>query len=136
MVEIIRNVINAGNYKLSEIRAKIKRFYAMGDINEGELEELLSLATNGVKAENERPEVLAMLATLSERIAKLEEKVFSASDEATIEAWKPWDGISDKYQPGAVVTHQDFVWESIYNGQNVWEPGVPGTESMWIRKEA
>ena len=42
------------------------------------------------------------------------------------EAWEPWNGIDNRYQPGAIVTHNGKVWESVYGGQNVWEPGVVG----------
>ena len=47
--------------------------------------------------------------------------------------WKPWDGISKDYQKGAIVSHNGELWESVYDGQNVWQPGAPGTENMWVK---
>jgi len=51
--------------------------------------------------------------------------------EPTIEAWRPWDGISDKYQLGAEVTHNGLTWTSTHVGQNTWAPGVFG----WVASE-
>ena len=45
--------------------------------------------------------------------------------------WKPWDGISKDYAYGAIVSHNGQLWESVYNGQNVWEPG--SGDSLWIK---
>ncbi len=139
MINIIKSVISAGGYKLQEVQRKIKKLYVMGDITEAEMDELLSLAADGVSSDAERPEVLAMLKALSDKIEALTTRVASleGSEEPEPEypAWEPWDGISDKYQQGAVVTHNGAVWESIFNGQNVWEPGTQGTENMWVKRE-
>lgn len=144
MINIIKSVISSGNYKLNEIYRKIKKFYAMGDITEVEMDELLSLASGGVSSDAERPEVLAMLHTLADRIAALTVRVAAleggepgGGEEPKEEypAWEPWDGISNKYQYGAIVTHKGAVWESVFNGQNVWEPGAPGTENLWKKRE-
>jgi hypothetical protein len=146
MVNLIKNVIKAGGYKLSDIQHKVKKLYLMGDITEEEMNSLLSMASNGVSADAERPEVLTMLRTLSERMSGLEARlaVLEAVGEeepadpdapAEYEAWTPWDGISDRYQQGAIVTHVGKVWESVFAGQNVWEPGTAGTEAMWVEIE-
>lgn len=50
----------------------------------------------------------------------------------TIEAWRqPQPGIFDGYTLGQRVTHNGLTWESTYDGLNVWEPGVTGTEALW-----
>lgn len=147
MVNLIKNVITSGGYKLSEIQYKLKKLYLMGDITEQELDGLLAMASNGVSTDAERPEVLTMLRTLSERMSGLEARlaVLEAVGEeepadpdapAEYEAWTPWDGISDKYQEGAVVAHVGKVWKSVFAGQNVWEPGAAGTEAMWVEVSA
>lgn len=142
MVNLIKNVIKAGGYKLSDIQHKVKKLYLMGDITEEEMNSLLSMALSGISADAERPEVLDMLKTLSDRmdgfaarLAALEggggETPVAPDAPAEYEAWAPWDGISDKYQQGAVVTHVGKVWESVFAGQNVWEPGAAGTAALW-----
>lgn len=131
MYNLIKSVIANGGYKLSEIQYKAKKMYLMGDITEEQLDEIMRLASGGVNADAERPEVMEMLKSLSDRIVALEAKVNEPEEPQEYEAWKPWDGISDKYQHGAIVQHNGKLWISDYNGQNVWEPGAVGTESMW-----
>lgn len=140
MYEITKNVITAGGYKLTEIQHKVKKLYVLGDLTEEQADELLQLAAAGVSADAERPEVLQMLRNLAARIEALEARL-GAQDgtdteaPAEHEAWAPWDGISNKYQKGAVVSHNGQLWESAFEGQNVWEPGTAGTEALWIAKE-
>lgn len=135
MYEVLKTVIYAGNFKLAEMQHKIKKLYATGDLTEQQLDELLGLATQGVSVDAERPEVLRMLQSLADRVTALEKKLAPqeepGDEQPEHEAWQPWDGISDKYQPDAVVAHNGYMWKSTYNGQNVWEPGAPGTETMW-----
>ena len=147
MYNLIKSVIQRGGYKLSDIQMRAKKLYLMGDITEEEMDSLLDMASRGVSAEAERPEVLAMLKNLSERMDGFERRLAAletAGKEEPVdptapveyEAWTPWDGISDKYQQGAVVSHGGKVWESVFEGQNVWEPGAPGTEAMWVEVSA
>ena len=136
MKSIFENVIRSGNYKLTDMQHKIKQLWLEGDIPEADKDELLALASNGVNPNGEKPSEDARFASLLDRIEKLEAEVFKTEGgEDVVEAWKPWDGISNKYQPGAIVAHKGKVWESIFNGQNVWEPGELGTENMWVEKE-
>lgn len=138
MYEIIKSVIAAGGYKLTEIQHKVKKLYITGDLTEEQTDELLKMASEGISPDAERPEVMAMLQSLADRIAALEAAQAPGEDSNTeqTEAWKPWDGISNKYQKGAVVSHNGITWESVFSGQNVWEPGVTGTEALWVKKEA
>lgn len=137
MKSIFENVIRSGNYKLSDMQRKIKQACIEKDITEADREELLAMAAAYANPNGERPGDDARFAALLARIEKLEAEVFKAEadGEESIEEWKPWDGISTKYQTGAVVTHNGSVWESIYPGQNVWEPGEQGAENMWVLKE-
>jgi hypothetical protein len=139
MKNVMKNVIVTGGFKLADIQYKIKKLYAMGDISESEMDELLILASGGVSVDAERPEVLAMLTSLSERIDTIEERVKALegnTDEGEQEehpVWKPWDGISKDYQKGAIVSHNGELWESTYEGQNVWQPGTVG-DNFWLKK--
>ena len=142
MYEIIKNVITAGGYKLAEIQYKVKKLYLLGDITEAQMDQLLALAAAGVSPDAERPEVLDMLRRLSARIdahdarlVVLEGGTTDPEEPASHEAWTVWDGVNDKYQPGAIVTHNGQLWQSVYNGQNVWEPGTAGTEALWVKYE-
>lgn len=133
MYEIIKSVISAGEYKLTEIQHKIKKMYILGDITETQMDELLRLASQGVSFKAERPDVMAMLQSLAARIEALEKNKDEEDDiPAEYEQWTVWDGISDKYQKDSVVSHNDKIWVSVYDGQNVWEPGTAGTENLWV----
>lgn len=138
MYNAIKSVISAGGYKLADIQRKVKKLYATNDLTEDQMDELLYMAAGGASPDAERPEVLEMLRRLDERIKALEEKQVDPGDEpeepAEYEQWQPWDGISNKYQPGSVVIHKGVVYESTYQGRNVWEPGTVD-ERFWKVKE-
>ena len=137
MYNIIKSIILASGYKLADIQFKVKKMYIMGDITEDQMTELLNLAVIGASPDAERPEIVVMLQTLLSKIETLEARV-KALEEAddpekpdepvqpVYEAWEPWNGIDNRYQPGAIVTHNGKIWKSVYEGQNVWEPGVVG----------
>lgn len=133
MFNIIKTAIANGGYKLADIRDKIQRMYVRGMLTEANMQELLDMASNNVSAEAERPDVLEMLRSLSERVEALENRKDSPDE---YEAWMPWNGISDKYQYGAIVRDEGKLWISTFRGQNVWRPGTPGTESFWAEYHA
>lgn len=136
MYDIFKNRIAAGGYQLADIQHRMKKLYAQGDLTEEQLDELLVLSQGNASADAERPEALAMLRKLADRVEAVEKKLAAKEDteteQAEYEAWVAWDGISDKHQYGAIVSHKGKLWQSAYNGQNVWEPGTAGTESLWV----
>ena len=149
MYDVFKSRISAGGYKLADIRYKIKKLYAYGDLTEAQMDELLAMASNGASADAERPETLAMFQSLSDRISAVEAIVKALTggnnegdtgdgdaENPAYPAWKPWDGISKDYQKGSVVSHNEELWESVCDGQNVWEPGAPGTENLWVKYQA
>lgn len=139
MFELLKNVISLGNYKLSDMLYKVKKLYIMGDLTEDELTELLAMTSKGVSTDAERPDVLNMLKSLADRVEAIEKRLNDSEPESgedldetvVYEAWAPWDGMSNKYQYGAIVSHNGGLWRSIFNGQNVWEPGAVGTSGLW-----
>ena len=138
MKNVLKNVIVAGGYKLADMNHKIKKLYALGDLTEAEMDELLAMASGGVSVDAERPETLEMIRSLDAKISALDERVKALEDapvepETDYPEWKPWDGISKDYQKGAIVKHKGELWESTFNGQNVWEPGTVG-EDFWLKK--
>lgn len=144
MYNVIKSVIDIGGFKLADIQHKIKKLYALGDLTEVEMDQLLMIASNHVSFDAERPETLAMLQTLSTRMDAIESRLVAleggntesepdSGDVETYPAWAPWDGISNQYQSGAIVSHGGKLWQSTYAGQNVWEPGAAGIdERFWV----
>lgn len=141
MYNTLKNLIPAGGYKLSDMQSKVKKLYLLGDLTEEQMDDLLADVARGISPDAERPEALVALSRLAERVDALELKVAALegktddTNENTYETWEPWDGVSNKYQHGAIVSHLDKLWISEYNGQNVWEPGAPGTQSLWVEYE-
>lgn len=145
MYDIMKNTISGGGYKLDEVQHRIKRLFLLGDITEAEMDELLQMAVDGATVDAERPGTIAMIATLAEKITALEARVAALEgvndnggtddsgneEQPEYEPWKPWDGISKDYLYGAIVSHNGKLWISVFNGQNVWEPGAVGTENLW-----
>ena len=140
MYDVIKSAIAAGGYKLADMQHKIKKLYVLGDLTEAEMDELLAMASGGVSVDAERPETLAMIRTLDEKISALDERVKALEGkpvepdvpESDYPEWKPWDGISEDYKPGAIVKHNGELWKSTYEGQNVWEPGTVD-ERFWVK---
>ena len=137
MFELIKSVISAGGYKLTDIQHKVKKMFLLGDITEAQMDELLAMASGGVSTDAERPEALKLIQALNDKITALEDrvKVLEGSPDEPEEdypAWKPWDGISKDYQNGAIVSHKGELWQSTYEGQNVWEPGTVD-ERFWVK---
>lgn len=51
-------------------------------------------------------------------------------DENVIPKWEQPDS-TNPYMNGDKVIHNDKTWESLVDN-NVWEPGVVGTETLWV----
>ena len=142
MYNVIKSVIAAGGFKLAEIQYRIKKLYAQGDLTEEQMDELLAAASDGVSANAERPETLQMLRDMSDRMDELEKRLsaldgIGGEEPSAYPAWQRWDGISDQYRAGAIVSHGGKLWQSVYVGQNVWEPGAAGIDDrFWIEYTA
>lgn len=140
MYNTMKAQIDTGRFRLPDIRYKVKRLYAMGDLSEEQMDELLALAAENANPETERPALLTMIQTLGDKIASLEERLAAMTGDSEksdndigiteYPVWKPWDGLSSDYQYGAVVWHGSKLWQSEYAGQNVWEPGTVD-ERFW-----
>lgn len=79
MREFIEDIITSGDYKLEELEGKIKRLYAMGDLTEEDMTELLAMAaTHAVDSKQ---------VDLYEKVIDLEHRV-EALETADYVVWK------------------------------------------------
>ena len=138
MYEIIETAILTGGYDLKAMATKIDTLYAADRLTAEEWQKLRKLCCDKLKPEDTRPELQEQLEYLATRVTALEAQVAaltggeSGGTEADYEGWvQPIAGLTDKYQHGAIVRHNGKLWQSAYHGQNVWEPGVLGTEALW-----
>ena len=147
MAAILKNVIRNGGMPLTQVSERIETMYLNGRINAEERLELTELMHEKASPENEKGGWEEMYRTLAGKYRELEARVEAAEralglyqepedseTDAGYPAWEPWDGITDRYQPGAVVVHNGKVWESVYPGQNVWEPGAPGIDERYWKE--
>lgn len=150
MANILRNVIRNGGMPLAQVNERIETMYLNGRINAEERLELTELMHSKADPSNEAGDYKALYEALTKKYNELEARVKTLEEKLTAddggtddeagegtadeyEQWEPWDGVSDKYQPGAMVTHNGKVYESVYAAQNVWEPGAPGIdERYWV----
>ena len=57
-------------------------------------------------------------------------KVLPGQEGTDIGEWEQPDS-TNGYSLGDRVMHNGKVWESTFDGSNVWEPGAQGTEALW-----
>lgn len=140
MYKIIETAILTGDYDLQAMATKIDTMYAADRLTADEWQKLRKLCLERLKPEDTRPELQQQLEYLAARVTALEAQVASLTGgasggtEADYEDWQqPIAGLTDKYQQGAIVRHNGVLWQSAYTGQNVWEPGVLGTELLWVK---
>lgn len=138
MYEIIETAILTGGYDLQAMASKIDAMYAADRLTADEWQKLRKLCLDHLKPEDTRPELQQQLEYLADRVTALEAQVAaliegaSGGTEEDYEDWQqPVAGLTNKYQQGAIVRHNGKLWQSAYPGQNVWEPGVLGTEVLW-----
>lgn len=140
MYEIVKNVIMSGNFKLADMQKKIDTLWVQSDLTEEQRTELIMLMREHLNPETEKPEqeelykqLLAKYEAMDERVTKLENG--GATPEppvgVVIEPWEPWDGISDRYKYGSVVTIDQKYYISTCQGQNTWMPGSMGSDGLW-----
>lgn len=84
MYAIIKNVIGRGDYELDSILRKINSLWIDGTLDDEQRDELLSLARGTAKTEKS-VDVVAKLAELESRVAKLEQGASSPSETPTEE---------------------------------------------------
>lgn len=140
MKEILANVIRGGGMALTQVAERIDEMYVTGRLDAQERAELAALMHEKARPEAEKGDTDARLDRLAQAVAALEKRVKaleggSAGDTSADEVpeWKPWDGVSAEYAQGAVVAHGGKMWQSVYAGQNVWEPGAVGVdERYWV----
>lgn len=156
MYEIIKNIINYEPYNLQEMVKKINTVWVKSEITEEQKDELIQLANEKANPAYSNAEVSKQIEYLLNTVSQILEKdteqderiktiidkleeggttVPDPTPEPTPEeypAWVAWDGIQRPipWQKDSKCTHNGKKWISLVN-DNVWEPGAPGTGTVW-----
>lgn len=154
MYEIIKNIIENGIFRVNDLTNKIDTLWAESKLTDEERSQLVQMMAEHLNPASEAPELKELYERLSNKVADLEESITDLSGRVkaleaggslpvdpepepgiTIPAWEPWDGISDKYQYGAVVQHNGKYWQDVLVGmQNTWEPGSAGVDERYWKE--
>lgn len=133
MFTTFQTIINAGGYDLADLTERIKTMYAMGELSEEEMEQLLEQAQTNAKPDDS-------YAPLNERVTAIEtwkrefedrlDKLESDSSTELGEPEEPADewpeyvqptGAHDAYYVGDKITYNGKHYTCIYDGC-VWTP--------------
>ena len=148
LYNIIKQVIESKDYKLSEITGRIEKRCFEGRISEEERDELLAMANQNASADKEKAAMqnqidalFGIVGELALEIKALKEGTGEAPEETPEETeeypeWQRWNGI-DKipYQEGSKCTNNGEKYISMVDN-NIWEPGAPGVyENIWKKVE-
>lgn len=144
MYDIIKNIIENGIFRVSDLTNKIDTLWAESKLSDDERSLLVQMMTDHLNPNSEAPELKEMYERLEARVATQEEEVKKLKGEepgggeegtVTVPAWEPWDGISDKYKYGAVVTHNGKYFLDVLQGmQNTWEPESAGVDERYWKE--
>lgn len=139
--KIAEDSIKIGGFVLADKLHQLTAIMMIGQIDPIEYDELVRLAQEYANPENDpnKTNILGALRTINAEITKINERLnaLEATNseepvEEEIEDWKPWSGIPGSgYTFGTKVRHLGIVYISEFVGENIWEPGVLGTESLW-----
>lgn len=147
MFEIIKNIIENGIFRVNDLTNKIDTLWAESKLNDEERNQLVQMMTDHLNPDSEVPELKDLYERLEARVTALEADVqaLKGGEEpgggeeepgtVTVPAWEAWDGISNKYQYGAVVTHNGKYFLDVLQGmQNTWEPESAGVDERYWKE--
>ena len=130
MFETVKTIINAGGYDLTDLTKRIKTLYAMGELSEEEMKQLLEQAQTNAKPDDS-------YAPLADRVKAIEEwettvverlsnlKTGSSTDiEGPANEWPEYNqptGANDAYHVGDKITYNGKHYTCLMDGC-VWTP--------------
>lgn len=130
MFETVQTIINAGGYNLTDLSQRIKTLYAMGELTDDEMKQLLEQAqTNANPDDSYAPLADRVKAieewetTVEERLSKLETGS-STKPEGSADEWPEYKqptGAHDAYHVGDKITYNGKHYTCLMDGC-VWTP--------------
>lgn len=133
MFKTFQTIINVGGYDLTDLTQRIKSMYAMGELSEDEMGQLLEQAQTNAKPDDSYaplPDRVKAIeeweTTVDERLAKLESG--SSTDPSELEEpadewpeYKQPTGAHDAYHVGDKITYNGKHYTCVMDGC-VWTP--------------
>lgn len=115
MFETVKTIINGGGYDLADLSKRIKTLFALGELSEDEMTQLLDSAAANADQDALLPDVSERVGALETRIAAFEERVGKleaggaepVEPEEPVDEWPQWVRPTSKdtqYHKGDKVT--------------------------------
>ena len=147
MYEIIKNVIESGNYELSDMLKKIDTVWIQGDITDEQRHELMELAQGRANPEKSYAPLQKQIDVLFEKDSQKEKILDDVLKRLTVleggevspeepvdeyPEWYPWNGVGPiPWQLESKCTHNGIKYISGVPN-NIWEPGAVGVyDNIW-----
>ena len=131
MFETLQTIINAGGYDLADITERTKTMYAMGELTEDEMKQLLEQAQTNAKPDDSYAPLADRVkaieeweTTVEERLSKLEADPPTEEPENPADEWPEYKqptGAHDAYHIGDKITYKGKHYTCTHNGC-VWTP--------------
>lgn len=125
MYEVTKNVIQTGNYELTDILAKIDTLWLQGSLTDAERLNLIEMARGKADPSHSFAPLQAQIDALAARVAKLEGKMEPADPDTPAEEYPEYvqpTGAHDAYHTGDKVT---------YNGKRYTCIAPEGVAVVW-----
>lgn len=115
MLETFQTIINGGGYNLADLTERIKTMYALGELSEDEMTQLLDSAAANANQDAMLPDMSERVGALETRMAAVEERagkleaggVEPGEPEEPADEWPQWERPTSKdtqYRKGDKVT--------------------------------
>lgn len=120
MFATFQTIINAGGYDLADLTERIKTLYAMGELTEDEMTQLLDSAAANANQDAMLPDVSERVGALETRIAAVEERVgkLKTGDVEPGEPEQPADEWPEWVRPTSKDTQYRKGDKVTFNGQH------------------
>lgn len=133
MFETFQTLINAGGYDLADLTQRIKTLFALGELSEEEMKQLLEQAQDNAKPDDsyaplaDRVKAIEeWVTTIEERLNKLESGLSTdpGGPEEPADEWPEYKqptGAHDAYHVGDKITYKGKRYTCVMDGC-VWTP--------------
>ena len=120
MFETFQTIINAGGYDLADLTERIKTLYALGELSNDEMTQLLDSAAANANQDAMLPDMSERVGALETRIAAVEERVgkLEAGGVEPVEPEDPADEWPEWVRPTSKDTQYNKGDKVTFNGRH------------------
>lgn len=133
MFATFKTIINAGGYDLADLTERIKTLYALGELTEDEMTQLLESARTNAKPDDSYAPLADRVKAIEEWETTIEERLSKLETGSSTDPGEPGEpsdewpeykqptGAHDAYHVGDKITYNGKHYTCTYNGC-VWTP--------------